>query len=69
MLLHEILGKRFRRFELGGFLVWTPNSQVAFLKKVRDSERERVDAAGFDGLVAKPISPATFAGEIAQLLG
>jgi CheY-like chemotaxis protein len=41
---------------------------VAFTASA-SAERERVDAAGFDGLVAKPISPATFAGEIAQLLG
>ena len=45
-----------------------PTRVMAFTASA-SAERERVVAAGFDGLVAKPISPATFAGEIAQLLG
>src|SRR6266853_2194052 len=45
-----------------------PTRVMAFTASA-SAERERVVAAGFDGLVAKPISPASFAGEIAQLLG
>jgi CheY-like chemotaxis protein len=42
---------------------------VALTASSGESDREQVAAAGFDGFVAKPISPASFAGEIAQLLG
>ncbi|HEY6854441.1 MAG TPA: response regulator [Gemmatimonadales bacterium] len=47
----------------------TAGARVVAFTASASAERERVEAAGFDGLVPKPISPATFAGEIAQLLG
>ena len=47
----------------------TAKTRVAAFTASASAERERVAAAGFDGLVAKPISPAAFAGEIAALLG
>jgi len=47
----------------------TARTRVVAFTASASAERERVEAAGFDGLVAKPISPASFAGEIAQLLG
>jgi len=46
----------------------TMRTRVAAFTASASAERERVETAGFDGLVAKPISPAAFAGEIAQLL-
>ena len=47
----------------------TAKTRVAAFTASASAERERVEVAGFDALVAKPISPATFAGEIARLLG
>jgi len=47
----------------------TARTRVVAFTASASAERDRVSNAGFDGLVGKPISPATFAGEIAQLLG
>jgi two-component system cell cycle response regulator DivK len=47
----------------------TARTRVVAFTASASAERDRVTQAGFDGLVGKPISPATFAGEIAQLLG
>lgn len=47
----------------------TARTRVVAFTAAASAERGRVEAAGFDGLVAKPIAPATFAGEIARLLG
>jgi two-component system cell cycle response regulator len=41
---------------------------VAVTALAMAGDRERVLAGGFDGYIAKPIDPATFAGEVASLL-
>jgi len=42
MLLHEFLRKGFRPFKLRRFLIWPPNSQTFFLKKINNAVSQRV---------------------------
>ena len=41
---------------------------VAVTALAMPGDRERIDEAGFDGYVAKPIDPASFIGEIERYL-
>jgi CheY-like chemotaxis protein len=41
---------------------------VAVTASVMSGDRERIEAGGFDGCIAKPIDPETFMGELEQFM-
>jgi two-component system, cell cycle response regulator len=51
-----------RRLKSDARLASTPLIAVTALAMPRD--RERIDAAGFDGYIAKPIEPQTFVAQV-----
>jgi two-component system cell cycle response regulator len=72
LVLSDILMPGMDGYEFARLMKSDPHLQstplIAVTALAMPDDRERIDAAGFDGYISKPIEPATFVAQIEQFL-